>query len=104
MTNHDVFISSIHKIKLVKIQCDSNEKGLIERTCVPFDHGPSKKYKDGLNRFHFYTLDSPEGAHNLSILEEQLISIEVLETSFEPGDYITWTPKWLVERDWGLFS
>ncbi len=104
MTIYDIFISSIHGIKLVKIQCNSIEKGMIERTCVPFDHGPSKKYKDGLSRFHFYTLDSPEGPHNLSILEDQLTTIEILETSFEPGDYVKWTPQWTITRDWGLFS
>ena len=104
MTIYEIFISSIHDIKLVKIQCDSKEKGIIERICVPFDHGPSRKYKDGLDRFHFYDLDSPDGKHNLSILPEQLIAIEVQNTVFEPGNYISWTPNWFVKRDWGKFS
>jgi len=105
MTNHyEIFISAIHGMKYVKIIFDSKEKGIIERTCIPFDFGPSKRYKDGADRFHFYDLDSPEGKHNLSILEEQLHNLEVLELIFEPKDYVTWTPNWIVTRDWGAYS
>ena len=104
MAIYDVFIESIHGLRLVKIQCNSQEKGMIERICVPFDHGPSRRYKDGLDRFHFYDLDSPDGKHNLSILPEQLIAIEILETLFDPETYVTWTPNWIVKRDWGRFS
>jgi hypothetical protein len=103
-SHYDLFVVSINAKKKVRIQCNSNEKGLIERICIPFDHGPSRRYKDGLDRFHFFDLDSPDGKHNLSILEAQLISIELLDDEFEPGDYVTWTPNWILERDWGKFS
>ncbi len=62
------------------------------------------KYKDGLNRFHFLDLDSPDGKHNLSILPEQLIDLSILEVIFNPADYINWTPKWHIARDWGKYS
>ena len=105
MENHyDIFVLSIKGKKKVKIKCDTKEKGIIERTCIPFDHGPSRRYKDGLDRFHFYDLDSPDGKHNLSILEIQLINIELIDETFEPGDYVTWEPNWILKRDWGKFS
>jgi hypothetical protein len=105
MANHyDVFVSAINDKKMVKIKCDTKEKGVIERICIPFDNGPSRKYKDGLDRFHFYDLDSPDGKHNLSILEAQLINIELMDEIFEPGDYVKWEPNWILKRDWGKFS
>lgn len=103
-SHYELFISSINDKKIVKITFDSKEKGVIERMCIPFDFGPSKRYKDGADRFHFYNLDSPDGSHNLAILSEQLITLEIQEISFEPKEYVTWTPNWIVARDWGPHS
>ena len=80
------------------------EKGKIERICIPFDFGPSRRYKDKESRFHFYDLDSPEGNHNLSILPSQIITIEILKESFSPKDYIKWKPNWFIKRNWGKLS
>ena len=74
------------------------------RKCIPFDIGPSSKIKDGMDRFHFYDLDSPEGKHNLSILPEQIVSINILNESFEPKDYVKWQPNRFIPRDWGVYS
>ena len=103
-SHYDIFVFAIHGKRSIKIKCDTKEKGLIERLCIPFDFGPSRRYKDGLNRFHFYDLDSPDGKHNLSILEEQLTNIELLDDIFDPADYVNWTPNWILKRDWGTFS
>jgi hypothetical protein len=98
------FIEAINKTKLVSIACNSYEKGIIRRKCIPFDFGLSNKYKDGLNRFHFLDLDSPDGKHNLSILPEQLFDLSILDEIFNPADYIWWAPKWHIARDWGKYS
>jgi len=100
----DVFTNAINNKRLLRITFDSQEKGEIKRTCVPFDFGPSNKYKDGNDRYHFLDLDSPEGVHNLSILPEQIINIELLNNEFDPSKYIKWTPNWHIQRDWGKYS
>jgi hypothetical protein len=94
----------IHTKKKVKITFNSFEKGVITRLCIPFDIGPSRKFKDGKNRYHFYDLNSPTGSHNLSILPGQLLNIEVTAESFNPEDYVTWSPNWHIYRDWGIHS
>ena len=101
---HDLFLKAIHEKRIVKTTVNSNEKGIIIRMCIPFDFGPSRRYKDGLDRYHFYDLDSPEGRHNLSILTNQLIEIEHSLDLFNPADYITWAPNWIIKRDWGIYS
>ncbi|MBL4932745.1 hypothetical protein [Clostridium paridis] len=99
------FVQAVHEKKLILLKFHSNEKGIITRTCVPFDFGPSKIYKDGQNRYHFYDLDSPSNNHNLSILPTQIINIEVLSKSFEPSDFVTWSKiNWFLKRDWGKYS
>lgn len=102
MDKHDSFIEAIHSKKKIKVTIDSKEKGIIVRTCIPFDYGPSRRYKS--DRYHMYNLDSPSGPHNISILPEQLIRVELTDENFEPGHYVTWDPDWNIERDWGKYS
>lgn len=105
MTNHEKFLQAIHERKIIKVKFNSYEKGIIERLCLPFDFGPSRRnLKVNPDRYHFYDLDSPEGSHTLSILPEQLISIEISNQSFNPAQYVTWVPNWFTQRDWGAFS
>lgn len=101
---YQTFIDAINQKKKVQITCITDEKGRITRRCVPFDYGSSKKYKDKSDRFHFYDLDSPDGSHNLSILPGQLEEIIILNESFEPAEFVKWTPNWIVPRDWGSYS
>jgi hypothetical protein len=104
MEKHDTFIDAIHRMQFVNVEVNSYEKGIISRKCVPFDYGPSRKFKDGKNRYHFYDLNSPDGAHNLSILPSQLLDIEMCGESFNPENYVKWTPNWFIKRNWGKFS
>ena len=101
---NEIFLQAINDKRIVNLTFDSYEKGIITRRCIPFDFGPSRKYKDGCDRYHFYDLDSPDGNHNLSILPDQVNEISITETNFNPGDIITWKTNWFVKRDWGQFS
>jgi hypothetical protein len=101
---YDTFIEAINLKQVIRITFNSKEKGVITRMCVPFDFGPSRKYKDGLDRYHFCDLNSPEGIHTLSILPDQVMDISLINQNFEPSDYITWTPNWFIKRDWGNYS
>ncbi len=101
----DIFINAIHNKLVLEVVVNSKAKGVIKRTCIPFDYGPSRRSKDQSDRFHFYDLDSPDGKHILSILPEQLISIKTLDKVFNPADYVTWAPiQWFISRDWGEYS
>jgi hypothetical protein len=75
MDNYENFLQAINEKKFVQVKFNSHEKGIIQRICVPFDYGPWKRKIP--DRYHFYDLDSPDGEHNLSILPEQIISIDV---------------------------
>ncbi|MBN1076639.1 hypothetical protein DVV88_02940 [Clostridium botulinum] len=101
---YEKFVQAINSMKLVKVTFNSYEKGRIVRSCVPFDYGPSRRYKDAKNRYHFYDLDSPSSNHNLSILPEQIVDIEIMNEKFNPANYVHWSPKWFLKRDWGIYS
>jgi hypothetical protein len=97
-------IKAIHEKKIVQLTFNSDEKGKITRLCIPFDIGPSNKFKDGLERFHFLDIDSPAGSHNLSILPITIISLELTSDNFDPSHYVKWTPNWFLKRNWGKYS
>ena len=101
MDKKEIFLQAIHEKKLVKIKANTDEKGMITRLCVPFDYGTGKL--PGI-RYHFWDLDSPEGSHNLSILPQKLIEIELTDKTFEPANYVKWTPNWKIPRNWGKYS
>lgn len=110
MNNHAIFLNGIKDKLLINLTFKTQEKGVIKRKCVPFDFGPSKK-KDSIDKtekYHLWDLESPEvpPEHNLPVRPENIVAIELTSESFDPADYVTWTPPytWFIKRDWGQFS
>jgi len=71
------------------------------------DYGPSRRAKIPVSRYHFWDYESDTGAHQLSLLQDQIRSIEELLSAFDPSDFVTWDlakSPWHIERDWGMFS
>jgi hypothetical protein len=98
------FLKSINN-KLIVSVTFRTVKGIVsERKCIPFDYGPSRRFRDKSQRYHFLVLDGPEGRHNLSLLPMQILKMELTEQHFNPSNYIKWKPKWFVKRNWGVYS
>lgn len=69
------------------------------------DYGPSRRaIVDKSNRFHLWDYESDTNNHTLSLLPSQIESIEILGDLFDPSDFITWVPNWIIARDWGAYS
>lgn len=105
MTEREMFEAAIHSKGMIRLCFMSREDGrVIERLCAPMDYGPSRRARDGKDRYHLWDYDSDKGAHTLGILPESVREMEVLAERFEPGDFVTWSPKWFIARDWGVYS
>jgi hypothetical protein len=103
--NHELFISAIHNTDLLNLTFNSKEKGVIQRTCAPLDYGVSRRHNSSQDmRYHLWDYDSSDGEHPLSILPEQVVSIELVGEKFSPSTIIDWTPNWHLNRDWGMYS
>lgn len=101
----DTFINAIHARRRLRVHFFSKEDGrVLQRTCAPMDYAPSSRARDKRNRFHFWDYDSDTGAHVLSLLPEQVRSIEPLPEIFDPAEFVRWPPRWTVRRDWGRYS
>jgi hypothetical protein len=99
-----IFMKSIEEKLIVKLTFNSVEKGILTRNCIPFDLGPSRRFRDKSQRYHFLVLNGPEGRHNLSVLPMQIVKIELTDLNFNPSKYIKWKPKWFLKRNWGVYS
>lgn len=99
------FVAAIHsKHKVLLTFYSKEDHDLLIRTCAPMDFGPSRRTTDKSDRFHFWDYDSDTKNHTLSLLPNQVKSIEALHQTFNPAEFVTWTPSWFVTRDWGQFS
>jgi hypothetical protein len=101
----EIFLQGIHEKRLMSIKFIAKSDGALrERKCIPFDFGASSNAKNKSDKYHFYDLNSPNGRHNLSLFSEQIREIILLDENFEPKEYVTWTPDWIIDRDWGEYS
>jgi hypothetical protein len=103
--HHDIFIEALHAQRKVEMTYDSQKDGtIVSRTAAPMDFGPRANEKVPTDRYHFWDYDSPSGAHTSSLEAGQIHSITILDDTFDPADFVKWTPKWHVDRDWGSYS
>lgn len=100
-----LFINAIHERWKIRVTFFSKEDGgNLTRLCAPMDYGPSRRAKEKNDRYHMWDYDSDTGRHTLSLPPEQIVNIELLEETFNPSEFVTWTPNWIISRDWGVFS
>ncbi|QKS88654.1 hypothetical protein [Curtobacterium flaccumfaciens] len=108
LTNHNEFVAAIESHREVEVTFHSKEDGgaVLTRRCAPMDFGPSRRARDKTPRYHFWDWESDgPRTHTLSLLAEQIVSIEVLDSTFDPASFVAWAPNWFVERTtWGQFS
>ncbi|HEY2354303.1 MAG TPA: hypothetical protein VGH79_05315 [Gaiellaceae bacterium] len=104
--DHAIFIAALADQARVRLTFFSKEDGHeLVRTCAPMDYGPSRRANDRSDRYHFWDYDSDQARHTLSLLANQIRSIERLAEDFDPTEFVTWSPiEWFVPRDWGVYS
>ncbi len=98
------FRIAVNEKLIVRVTYVTNDSRILTRKCVPFDFGPSRKFKDKSDRYHFQDLDSPNGKHPLSLEPKKVIKVELTGVNFDPANYIKWKPNWFMKRNWGKYS
>lgn len=102
------FISAIRSKNKIRLSFYSKEDGQeIVRICAPMDYGPSRKAKNQDDRYHLWDYDSDKASHTLSLLPDQVVRMEVMNETFDPAGFITWSTvksPWFVTREWGMYS
>jgi hypothetical protein len=106
--DHQVFVDALHARQKVLLTFYSSEDAAqLRRICAPMDFGPSRRARNGLDRYHFWDYSSDMKPHALNLLPERIVQIEALEESFDPAEFVTWDlsrSPWFLPRDWGRYS
>lgn len=101
----DDFIAAIQNKTKINLTFFSKEDGSnLTRLCAPMDYGPSRRAHNKSDRFHMWDYESDQKNHVLSLLPNQIVKMEFTSESFEPSEFVTWSPNWFISRDWGKFS
>lgn len=87
---YDTFVAALLNKKLVRVRFRRRDGSLVERGCVPLDYGRARRASDTSDRFHFIDVESPRGAHVMSLHPDQIVELWAEDTSFAPRDYVTW--------------
>jgi hypothetical protein len=108
LANHDEIMSAIETLNEVQVTFPSKEDdgAILVRRCAPMDYGPGRSSNTDENRYHFWDLESDSGKnHPLSLTSAQILTVDVLDSTFDPGEFVTWTPDWHIPRTtWGEYG
>lgn len=108
MSLEKTFKQAIDSQRKVKLTFFSQEDGHnLVRICAPMDFGPSRRAKNQDDRFHLWDFESDKANHVLSLLPDQVESIEIHNENFNPSEFITWSVSkspWFYARNWGQYS
>lgn len=101
----DNFIKAIQNKTKIRLSFYSKQDGaVLTRLCAPMDFGASKRAKNKDDRYHLWDYESDTANHTLSLLPEQIVKMDFTDIEFDPSGFVTWTPNWIIERDWGILS
>ena len=106
--DHQIFLDAIVAKRRLAVRFFSKKEGReLIRTCAPLDFGPLRGALDAEPRYQLWDLEGKRKPLNLPILAADLVSMTMLDDTFEPADIITWSFKpncWASPRDWAEFS
>jgi len=105
LDNHAAIIDAIHDLREVEVTFRSKEDGgaTLSRRCAPMDYAPRARAHDKTPVYHFWDFESdgPRN-HTLSLPAYQITGVKILDSGFDPSDFVAWDPEWAIERaTWG---
>lgn len=102
---HDFFIDAIHAKKKLRIRFYSEDDGgYIERVCAPMDYAAGTRIKDGIARYWVWDFESDKTNHTLPLRAERIEWMNDVGEDFDPVSFVSWSPNWVIVRDWGHYS
>jgi hypothetical protein len=106
INDHNQFVQAVHDKKRIEVSFRSKEDGgvILKRICAPMDYGPGKRINDPTPRYWVWDYTSDKKAHTLGLVDRDITSLRVLAETFDPSEFVTWQPAWVLPRDWDSYS
>lgn len=102
ISNHPQFLAAIGEKKRIRIEFYSlPDASTVSRECAPLDYGADPKRNDGVNRYWVWDYATTAGANLLGLVWDQIVSVQVLGSDFDPAALDLGKRPWIVPRPWG---
>ena len=106
--DHQLFLDAIVAKRRLSLRFNSKKEGReLTRICAPLDYGPLRGAADATSHYQLWDLEGKRKPLNIAVLATDILSMTVLDETFDPAAIITWKFKpnaWLIPRDWAEFS
>lgn len=109
--HHSLFLQALATRRRLSIRFRQRRKGAphgeVVRVCAPLDFGPLRGAVSRAEVYQLWDLEAKRKPFNLVLAEADVVSMTLLEETFDPAAIITWAFKphaWHVPRDWAEFS
>ena len=101
--NHEAFLGAIREKKMIRVAFYSQpDSGTVDRECAPLDYGPGPGGKDPRNRYWIWDHAVAADLNPLGLLPDQIVSVNVLGSDFDPARLALGDRTWSVPRPWGM--
>jgi hypothetical protein len=105
---HGSFLEALSTCHRMSVRFKNPKNGQeVTRVCAPLDYGPLRGATSTAPVYQFWDLEGKRKPLNLPLAAENILSMQTMDETFDPGTIITWAFKpnaWHVVRDWGAFS
>ncbi len=100
--NHCEFIGAITDKKMIHVRFHSErDQETVDQVCAPLDYGPETENPVVSNRYWIWdTWDDDTASRPIGLLKSQILSVNVLEQTFNPASFGTVFRDWSVPRTW----
>jgi hypothetical protein len=108
--SHPVFLEALatrHRLSVRFFETKEKSRREVVRVCAPLDFGPLRGAVSRADVYQLWDLEAKRKPFNVVLAEADIVSMTVLDETFEPSKIITWAFKpnaWHVPRDWAEFS
>src|SRR5436305_9163310 len=86
--NHKQFLAAVAEKKKVSVRFYSTaDSAVVDLICAPLGYGPAEKLPEGVNGYQFWNYAGNHGSHDLVLLPEQILSLSVLGSVFDPAEF-----------------
>lgn len=106
--DHQVFLDALVAKRRLSVRFLKKKEGR-ERTriCAPLDYGPLRGDATQADRYQLWDLEGVRKPLNITLADDEVLGMTMLEETFSPAEIITWAFKpgaWAIARDWAEFS
>ena len=106
--DHQTFLDALHEKRCLSVSYYSRkERKNVIRKCAPLDYGPLRGAIEPEDHYQLWNLEGKRKPLNVTLRDNELLTLTLLDETFEPADIITWAFKpnaWTLPRDWADFS